>query len=300
MAGSSDEGTPDLTDAFSAIADGTRLRILVALAEAWRETWPDGLRYNELMDRVGVTDSGKFNYHLQQLRPEFVAKREGTYRVALPGLRVYQMLVAGYVEPDGSAREVDPGADCPRCGDALGAEVTEWDTLVVSCPGCAMRTVQAEMLPRCVDSHGDDDALRAADLLRRTRMFLFSRGVCPYCSGVATTAVHDGSSAVLTHEGGDLDLAYVFDCGDCGWFDASTAGGVLYTHPAVVTLFAEQGADVYDHRTWELAWACTDDHTTIAARDPWRVEVEVAFRGQSRVVTLDGDASVLDVETGTP
>ncbi|MFB6069150.1 MAG: winged helix-turn-helix domain-containing protein [Halobacterium sp.] len=290
------QGAAGPTDVFDAIADETRMRILVVLAEARREEWPDGLQYSDLQDRAGVADSGRFNYHLQQLRPESVVKSDGEYHLSLTGLRVYQLLVAGHVQgetTDSNERTVDVEAACPRCGERLEATYSDWFTLVVSCPGSSMRTVPTELLPRCYDSHGAA-APRAADLLRRQRMSLFAAGVCPFCAGAASVGVVRPGSPRMEVIDGDLEVAYGFDCLECGWFDAATVGGVAYTKPAVVGFFAEHGRSIYDYRTWELAWACTDEHTTVGENEAgeWRADVAVRLDGEELVVTSDGDATV--------
>jgi DNA-binding transcriptional ArsR family regulator len=64
----------DAVDAFGTLADETRLAILRALALA------DGpVRFSDLRERVGVRDTGRFNYHLSQLRERFVEKRDDGY-----------------------------------------------------------------------------------------------------------------------------------------------------------------------------------------------------------------------------
>jgi hypothetical protein len=101
----------DSTDALEVLGNETRMAILRELAEA------DGaLAYTELKDRVGVRDSGKFNYHLTRLCEYFVRETGDGYELGHAGSRVIAATesatgpVAGPAESDGS--DV-----CPVCGD---------------------------------------------------------------------------------------------------------------------------------------------------------------------------------------
>ena len=67
-----DEG-PDgdrasVREAFSLLAHEVRLDIVLALLENWAAVDTEPQSYSDLMDAVGMRDSGKFNYHLDKLR----------------------------------------------------------------------------------------------------------------------------------------------------------------------------------------------------------------------------------------
>ncbi len=64
-------------DAFGRLADATRLDVLRAL-DAARDR---SVSFSDLRGRVGVGDSGQFNYHLSRLRPHFVEKSDDGYRL---------------------------------------------------------------------------------------------------------------------------------------------------------------------------------------------------------------------------
>jgi DNA-binding transcriptional ArsR family regulator len=67
-------------EVFSALGDETRLRILLELAAVANERGVGaGLSFSELRQRVGVEDSGRFNYHLDTLSGGFITKRDGQY-----------------------------------------------------------------------------------------------------------------------------------------------------------------------------------------------------------------------------
>ncbi|WP_255168656.1 DUF7347 domain-containing protein [Natrononativus amylolyticus] len=65
---------------FDLLGEETRLRIVRELYRHRREE-PDepGLSFSALGARVGVEDTGRFNYHLGRLRGSLVEKRAGRY-----------------------------------------------------------------------------------------------------------------------------------------------------------------------------------------------------------------------------
>lgn len=80
----------------SLLADETRIRILRELYAARpSDEARDGLQFSTLRRRVGVADSGRFNYHLDQLTDELVTKTDGRYVLTPVGER----LVGALVEP---------------------------------------------------------------------------------------------------------------------------------------------------------------------------------------------------------
>lgn len=80
----------ELGEAFGLVDDETRLEILWGLWEEridtdHRETEP--VSFSELRGRVGVEDSGRFNYHLDQLVPRFVEQGEDGYTLTYAGTK---------------------------------------------------------------------------------------------------------------------------------------------------------------------------------------------------------------------
>jgi hypothetical protein len=47
---------------------------------------------------------------------------------------------------------------------------------------------------------------------------------------------------------------------------------------------------------WDLAWCVSDQHTTIASEDPWKLLVEIPLDDEVLSVTLDGSLNVLELE----
>ena len=88
---------PTLTaDLFGLLSDETRVRIVGELYVVHQRRPSDPtLSFSALVDRVGVTDTGRFNYHLGRLRGTLVEKRENGYALTPAGNRLGSLLVDG-------------------------------------------------------------------------------------------------------------------------------------------------------------------------------------------------------------
>lgn len=111
------ESASDAADALSALASEHRIAILRELAAA-----DEPLSFSALRERIGMRDTGRFNYHLGELRGRFVRERDGGYVLGHAGERV--VLAAADLDPEGAASLAegwrdDDGRDdgCPVCGE---------------------------------------------------------------------------------------------------------------------------------------------------------------------------------------
>lgn len=100
-------------EALEALGNEHRIAILRTLADA------DGaLTFSELRERVGIDDAGRFNYHLNKLRGQFVRRAEAGYELGYAGERV--VLAAADIDPETVAMEQkrDTEEQCPICGES--------------------------------------------------------------------------------------------------------------------------------------------------------------------------------------
>lgn len=107
------------TEALGTLANEHRIAVLRALADA------DGpLRFSELRERIGMRDTGRFNYHLTELLGRFVRETDGGYELGHAGRRV--VVAAADLDATGAAELAGTAADgdrpdgeteCPVCGE---------------------------------------------------------------------------------------------------------------------------------------------------------------------------------------
>lgn len=72
----------------SLLADETRIAILRELYAVTANDGGEGLSFSTLRRRVGVSDSGRFNYHLDQLTGQLVRKTDDRYTLTRVGERL--------------------------------------------------------------------------------------------------------------------------------------------------------------------------------------------------------------------
>jgi len=101
-------------DALEALGNEIRISILRELAEAER-----ALSFTELRDRVGLRDSGKFNYHLSTLCEYFVRDTNEGYELGHAGTRVISATDRpGQDDADEPVTEpIAADEECPVCGE---------------------------------------------------------------------------------------------------------------------------------------------------------------------------------------
>ncbi|PSP55985.1 hypothetical protein BRC82_03190 [Halobacteriales archaeon QS_1_67_19] len=144
------DGT-DPADAFGLIADETRMTILRALAEAPYEEYGGSLSFSELRSRADVRDSGKFNYHLQQLVGQFIRETDDGYSLNYAGDLLYRTVVAGFFTDQTDADDVDTDSRCLDC--ETGLETRYEDTrLHIACPECGREYQDIPFPPTAVEN----------------------------------------------------------------------------------------------------------------------------------------------------
>lgn len=128
------------TDAFSVLGNETRMTILRILGEADNE-----LSFSELRDRVGVSDSGQFNYHLGKLTGHFVNRSEEGYSLRQPGQRIIKAVLSGAVTHDPRISPTQIDDDCYHCGTPVYMDYQD-EAVGLYCPGCEGNFGSAEEL----------------------------------------------------------------------------------------------------------------------------------------------------------
>jgi len=277
------EMPPD--DAFTALANETRLRILRALVGTVRSNGDDGLSFSELRRRVGVRDAGQFNYHLDALRGHFVATDDDGYRLTYAGMKVVSALAAGTYTDTADPRSEPTDVDCPRCDERLTAVYAD-ERYALECPTHG-RVVVTPLPPGAATdrSMADLGALagtRAWQYIERAR-----EGACPECWGHVDVTFP-------AHASGDHPVA-LFECDRCWVGLSATAGMCVASHPAVVAFLHERGFEHGDRTGLHLPFVWSADAATLVSEEPVRVDVTVEYAGDALTLTLDGETRVVAV-----
>jgi hypothetical protein len=279
-------------DAFGLLGDASRLEIVTALHDAVEEA---PVAFSTLYDRVDVDGTSRFDYHLDELVPHFVARSDDGYELTTAGRRVARAVAAGTYTDAPRLGPVDIDGDCYACGDAALSAAYGGERFRVDCASCGADVLAIRVPPSVVRGRDSADAVDAVERWSRTQVEQATRGLCPTCGGaVEPSVVADLGPTV------DPEVAAAYDCTVCGRQVMTGFAALASRHQEVAAFLAERGRAPGEDRYWERPAWITGEHLDVVSRDPWRVEVCVPAEDDVCVVTFDGDLAVVDasVEAG--
>ncbi|MFD1644292.1 DUF7351 domain-containing protein [Haloarchaeobius litoreus] len=278
-------------EAFGLVAHETRVRVLEALLDA-----AEPLSFSELNDRVGMRDTGQFNYHLGKLTDRFVEERDDGYALTREGARVGGAILSGGYTKGIDADPVQMDAPCLDCGSSMTATFDE-SRVDITCPDCGEDFAQVEVPPGALYDCTPEEAVDVAHRWAIRNHSTAELGFCTRCDGRMDRWVIDGESDDSPDwlVEGRFEAFVRYDCERCGsgWF--TDVGLALLSHPAVVAFHYDHGIDTRETRLWELEWVSADA-STVVGRDPLRVAVSVTLDDETLTLTVDDGLSVLDEE----
>jgi ribosomal protein S27E len=269
---------PAPADAFGALADTTRLEILRALDGTCKRT----RSFSALRSTVGVSDSGKFNYHLSRLRPHFVEKDDDGYRLTSAGRKVARAVAAGRFTEDARVEPFEHESRCHRCGARLTVSYRD-GRLRFRCRDCGCRLLAAAFPSSGVRQRAPREVVDAFSRFSSHRVTAARDGVCPDCSGPTTGRVSDDVPSAV-----DKPAVVVFDCDVCGGAVVTSFGGLATYDPRVRAFHDERGVDLDDGYYWELPQCLSADHTDVHSTDPWQATVRFPVDGDLCLARFEG------------
>ena len=283
-------------EAFSLLGDDLRLEILQTL---W-ETDDRRLPFSELYDAVDVDDTGQFNYHLDKLVGQFVAKTGDGYRLTQAGRDVNGAIASGTYTVEGELDPIELDASCRMCG---GNQTLRYDGEIVEvdCDSCA--SGWEGIVPPAVLAGRDRGAIpRVVSDHLRTQFRRIASGFCRYCSGETVPTVGPLEElAVGAEPDPDSDRpsdhpAVQFDCRRCGHRSGlSLDHALLLVEPEVERFFYEHGVPVREVPVWNVP-ELERENAEVVGTDPLRARAGFRIDDSVLVVTVDGAFSILEID----
>jgi DNA-binding transcriptional ArsR family regulator len=293
----SDDESVDPAAAFAALSDPLRVDILRELAAYRRETGGDDpIGFADLRRRVEVRDSGRFRYHLNELRDHFVEKAADGYRLTHAGTAVVAAVLAGTLTDASTTGRAELDSVCPDCGESAVATCQE-GVCAVSCSN-DHRLFQWNVPPNATADATIQEVVERAELLATQAIEQALTGLCPTCYDPIESEVRVGceSGDELPVESEHTDeprLRAV--CDTCGGRVLGPVGFCLLVDPEVAAFYRRHGRRLRDHHVWEHSFV-EDDAVSVVGTDPVRVTVDVALDDDHMQVTVDGTGSVVGTE----
>lgn len=309
--------SPEATEAFSMLGNETRLSILLGLWEAFKPfAEENALSFSELRERVGMPDSGQFNYHLNKLTDHFIRETESGYEIRDSGQKFVRTVIAGTGLENESVRPADLDLACNRCGSALVKISYNEETLYLTCPSCEGFATSDKFPPGTLAiwplapaglAHREPaELLVAAAVTANNRLRMKMEGVCPDCSGTIDTSLkscedHRPSNEDVCANCGNRDSVRVrYVCSVCKSPNSVPVQTAVHDHPAVVSFYWDHDVDItYPtddpsgfYQIWGYFWKQTH---TLVSTDSVRIRVTVPCEGDELRLLLDEDLNVIEV-----
>jgi len=279
------ERTPP-EDVFSLLGNETRVEILQALAENPEEP----MSFSDLRERVGVRDSGKFNYHLGKLADHFVRHTDEGYRLSMAGMQVVGALIAGTYTADATLDPIEVDDPCPSCGETPILVRYEDEHAHITCSSCDEFFNRFAFPPGNLDQFDVDDLPETMDRWLRTTFHRVVSGFCPACSGRM-----DGEFVPNESEG-EVPVRAQYTCVRCNDRAEASPTSVLFYHPGVMGFFYDHGVDVTQTPSWRVSAAEAEHDVELVSEDPYRVRATITMDEERLRATIEPDLSVSTVE----
>lgn len=307
---------PETTEAFELLADETRLAILLALWEAHDPLSDHGVGFSELRERVGVKDSGQFNYHLGKLKGRFVDETEAGYKLRPVGNKVVRAVIGGVGLETPTLEPTEVDMDCPHCGGRTAISYRD-GRLFQSCTECEGNFGETDefpagmlfswrLNPAGLADRSEEEIYAAAMLSMLQRRTGMVDGVCPECSGPVDSELevcpdhHPEANDVCETCDRRHEVAAVYRCGVCKFSTGGPPSAIIAQHPAVVAFYYDHGIHLQydlDFDRIRIMLGLVERHEQeVLSADPPRVRVRVAYDGDELSLVLDDSMSVVEVD----
>lgn len=295
--------------AFAVLGNETRMAILQALWSAERP-----LTFSELRSRVGVGDSGKFNYHLGRLDGHFVHQAADGYLLQAAGEHVIRAVLAGAITQNPSFEPSILDAKCPYCGGAVEAWYAN-ETFTARCTEC-VGIIESEDYPAGTFMHysippaallnrSPDDVYTVAHVLYDAKLTAMLEQVCPECAAEVefefdVCSDHEVPDGGLCPRCGTRSKVWVrATCRNCRYRRLFLAWFAVATNPAVIAFYYEQAVPwdrvPFSKLTWENTPYVAGIEEELIAEDPLTIRVTIPAADDALHISIDADLNVLDV-----
>ena len=285
-------------ETFSLLGDSTRLAILRSLWEAQKDREKKTVPFEVLRERVGVADSGRFNYHLGKLTNRFITQTNDGYQLRYAGTRVVGALLEGTYAP-GNDLDIPTEGSCPECNSDLRIRYQD-ERVHVVCSVCDHCLSDFGVPPGVLADRDEEELSRIVDTHLRTLLGRARRGICPNCSGPMTTYVGDIDGVPLAFEreaepplsdGPPVSLL----CDRCHDLIGTVPVGLLLDDPLVVSFLHNHGINPEEMPAWQLVNKL-DTETTVTSDDPYLVVVEFETENDTLTVTIGRNGQTISTE----
>lgn len=302
-----EETSPE--EAFSALGNKHRLAIIHALWEEYNPLASEAsVPFSTLYDRVGIGDTGNFNYHLNQLLGYFVRQTDEGYALTQRGFEVAQTLIPYTGSDTGLFDAVEIDVPCIHCKSPIVFSHDGEHSIAacLSCPGqwkidgtgylFVFSFPQAGIIGR-----SPEEVFHATVGYTFHKISMYRDGICPACSGQVATVV----DVCETHQTGENNVCpvcnrhhqieHIYHCTRCKTSISGPVAMDIFDEPAVLAFLADQGID-HDFASWETFVRGRELTEEVHSIDPLHVRVRMEEQDAHLEVELNDQLDIVALE----
>ncbi len=283
----------EIGEILAAIGNEHRIAILYELQQAYRHD-RSSLPYATLKRRIGVRDSGNFNYHLQQLVGRFVFQADnGGYALTYAGRKIVSALSAGIFTEQAGERRFDAPGTCYACDKASLIARYEQERLYITCQSCGEEVFHGPFPPAPVAHR--DDRLRAFERWSRRWNALATTGTCPECGSEMNTTL---TTQEPTTSIGNVSHRFLYTCTNCWARVYLPIGCAVRDHPSVIGFHTTHDVELDTQPLWDLPWALSCEYTTFDS-DQSCVHLRIPIETDELHLSVNDSGTIVSIaETG--
>lgn len=303
-AGSGSMLSPD--EAFSALGNETRIRILQTLAE---EDTP--LSFTELRARLDYRHGGQFYYHLDQLVAHFVDKTDDGYELRPAGRRVIQAVQSGAVTEAPVIERKTTDASCQLCSASIEIQYVDErvEAFCTACRGVWGENKQGQdgylgsryLPPAGIKGRSQEAMYRAAWTWTQLEIFAIGSSICPACSAPLghepLVCEEHGTNTDLCERCGRRYAVYLrSQCTHCPFETASTLPVCVITNTDFLAYLTTHDLNpIMPNSIADVQRVFSDFDEEVISIEPFEVKVTFAIDGGSIALTLDEELDIVEV-----
>ena len=316
--GADTTGRMEPGDAFGLIAHETRIDILRVLATTDRAERP--VEFSEILDQIDGVRSAKFNYHLNELKGQFVERTDEGYDFRRPGRRVAQAILSGAVTGNRLSELTDVEQDCHHCDGSL--EVMYHDErIAIYCADCSGTYASSsyqdqhdeipdgygflglhDLPPAGMAGHTPTEALEEAHKWALMDTLSMISDSCPRCSSrfdwwVDVCEDHRGGTRCCDRCGYRHAVVHTAHCQNCTFDSRLPYGMILAGATELQSFLTSRGFNLLEESYRDFSLVFKNYEEEIIATDPLEVSFTFTLDGDDISLTVDGERSVLSVST---
>lgn len=288
----------EAAEAFSILADPTRIAILRAFAEAMDQFEPGAdeptmpvLSFSEVYERVDLDSTSQLSYHLKTLDGTYLRQTDEGWRFTFAGESIVRFLLSGAYAGHDEFERTEVDGRCLYCdAEALRAVV---DDLVLfwECTDCEQRMGSFPVTPVQVRNRGAESLLSSTKTRMTSCFWRFRENVCDRCGGTVDVEFHDLS------EGDDHDKWLATgNCRQCGRSINGPLTVWFSNHPASVAFHWEHGVDVLSFGFHEMTERLMNGDWRTSRAGPGEYVLTYGVDDAELHLTIDDCLSVLGAE----